>query len=407
MKGLTRPTIMAAVAIAAVCLSGAVSAQPKPIRIGEFNSYTGAVALFTDTYRKGMDLAVEHINASGGVLGRKIDVIHRDDNLSATDALRIANELVNSEKVDLITGTFASPIGMAVGNFATQNKVLFVAMEPLTNQITWEKGSRYVFRVASPVVGAANALAQRAAKLPCSRWAGIGPLSEAITDLHADFRKELTRLGKPFTWTGEVLNPQGKANPGALIDALDRMNADCVVVSLIGPDIVGYIREAKIRGVYDKRTHLGLQTGSPEWLRQLGAEAPTGWVVTGYPYESIDNPAHRKMVSEYQKKYNSEPGLGTIIGYLGMEAIAAGIKKAGALDVESLIKGFRATEFESVIGPMRWRRDHQLELGVWLGRVDLEKGAKTAVLKDVVYVGRESLPSVEEGLKRRPAGAND
>jgi branched-chain amino acid transport system substrate-binding protein len=404
---LARRTIVAALALGSIGLSAPLSAQQKPIRIGEFNSYTGAVALFTDTYRKGMDLALEHINASGGVLGRKIEVIHRDDNLSATDALRIANELVNSEKVDLITGTFASPIGMAVSNFATQNKVLFVAMEPLTNQITWEKGSRYTFRVASPVIGAANALAQRAAKLNCSRWAGIGPLSEAITDLHTDFRNELTRLGKNFTWTGEILNPQGKGNAGATIDALDRMNADCVVVSLIGPDIVGYIREAKIRGVYDKRTHLGLQTGSPEWLRSLGADAPTGWVVTGYPYESIDFPAHRKMVAEYQKKYGTEPGLGTIIGYLGMEAIAAGIKKAGALDVESLIKGFRATEFQSVIGPMRWRPDHQLEFGVWLGRVDLAPGAKTATLKDIVYVGKESLPTVEAGLKRRPAGAND
>jgi branched-chain amino acid transport system substrate-binding protein len=113
------------------------------------------------------------------------------------------------------------------------------------------------------------------------------------------------------------------------------------------------------------------------------------------------------MVAEYKKKYGTEPGLGTIIGYLGMEAIAAGIKKAGALDVESLIKGFRATEFQSVIGPMRWRADHQLEFGVWLGRVDFDKGAKVATLKPFSYVGPESLPTVEAGLKRRPAGAND
>lgn len=407
MERLVRRALIGALALSAVGLSAPLSAQQGPIRIGEINSYTGAVALFGDTYRKGMDLAVEHINASGGVLGRKLEVIHRDDNLSATDALRQANELVNSEKVDLLAGTFASPIGMAVGNFAQQNKVLFVATEPLTNQITWEKGNRYTFRVASPVIGAATALAQRAAKLSCSRWAGIGPLSEAITDFHADFRRQLTQQGKSFTWAGEVLNPQGKANPGALIDALDRMNADCVLVSLIGPDIVGYMREAKIRGAFGKRTHLGLQTGSPEWLRQLGTEAPVGWVVTGYPWQFIDTPAHKKMVADYQKKYNSDPGLGTIVGYLAMEGIAAGIKQAGALDVESLIKGFRTAEFQSVIGPIRWRRDHQLEFGVWLGRIELETGAKTAVLKDVVYVGKESLPSVEEGLKRRPAGAND
>jgi len=406
MKHVLKSSLLGALALACITLAGPVSAQQRPIRIGEINSYTGAVALFGDTYRKGMDLAIEHINASGGVLGRKLEIVRRDDNLSATDALRHASDLVNNEKVDLLAGTFSSPIGMAVGNFATQNKVVFVATEPLTNQITWEKGSRYVFRVASPVVGAANALAQRAAQTSCSRWAGIGPLSEAIMDFHADFKKELTRLGKTYTWTGEVLNPQGKANPGALIDALDRMNADCVLVSLIGPDIVGYIREAKIRGS-GKRTHFGLQTGSPEWLRQLGTEAPVGWDVTGYPYQFIDTPAHKKLVADYQRKYSAEPGLGTIVGYLAIEGIAAGIKKAGAVDAESLIKGLRTAEFQSAIGPMRWRNDHQLEFGVWIGRLDLEKNAKSAVMKQAVYVGKDSLPSVEDGLKRRPAGAND
>jgi branched-chain amino acid transport system substrate-binding protein len=243
--------------------------------------------------------------------------------------------------------------------------------------------------------------------MKCTRWAGVGPISEAVTDLHTDFRRFMTAQNANFVWAGEVLNPMGKANSGATIDALDRMKADCVVSTLIGPDLISYVRESKIRGTFDKVSFIGLQQASPEWLRQLGTEAPVGWIATGYPWQSIDTPQHKKMVADYLAKNKTEPGLGTIVGYIAMEAIAAGIRNAKATDVESLIRGFRTAEFQSVIGPMRWRRDHQLEFGVWLGRIDLEPGAKTAVMKDVVYVGRDSLPSVEEGLKRRPAGAND
>ncbi len=77
----------------------------------------------------------------------------------------MANELVLNQKVDLLAGTYLSPIGLAVASFAQQNKVLFVATEPLTNQITWEKGSRYVFRVQNPISQTAAAFVKKAATM--------------------------------------------------------------------------------------------------------------------------------------------------------------------------------------------------------------------------------------------------
>ena len=85
-----------------------------------------------------MNMAVDEINAGGGVLGRKLEVLYRDDNFSPADAARLANELVLNQKVDLLAGTFLSPIALAVANYANQKKVMFVAAEALTNQLTWE-----------------------------------------------------------------------------------------------------------------------------------------------------------------------------------------------------------------------------------------------------------------------------
>src|ERR1700676_2872992 len=106
-------------------------AQQGPIKIGEINSYSG-MAAFTAPYKNGLLLAEEEVNAAGGVLGRKIEIVTRDDGLKPEDAVRAANELLTSEKVALLAGGFLSNVGLALSDFAAQNKILFLASEPLT-----------------------------------------------------------------------------------------------------------------------------------------------------------------------------------------------------------------------------------------------------------------------------------
>ena len=91
---------------------------------------------------------MEQVNAKGGVLGgRKLEVISRDDGGKPEDAVRIAGELVIAEKVDLLAGGFLSNVGLALADFANQNKRLYVASEPLTDALVWERGNRYTFRL--------------------------------------------------------------------------------------------------------------------------------------------------------------------------------------------------------------------------------------------------------------------
>jgi branched-chain amino acid transport system substrate-binding protein len=395
-----------AVVMTAVSVHGACGQSNLPIKIGEINSYTGPVAAFTQVYRRGLDLAIEQINAQGGVIERKFEVVYRDDNFSPADALRMADELVLREKVDLLAGSYLSPIGLALASYAQQHRVLYVATEPLTNQITWEKGSRYVFRIQSPISYITAALVDQAATLTCKKWVGTGPISEAITDMHHDFQTGMAKRQPGFVWAGESLAPLGKMNPGSTIDYLQRTGADCVLNSQTGPDLISLLREGRARGYLDKVQVISLQTGNPEWLNSLGADAPVGWFVSGYPWQDVPWPTHRKFVSDYQAKYGTDPGYGSFIGYLTAEAIAAGIARAGSVDTEKMIKGFRGVEFDSIAGHSRWRLDHQLDVGGWVGRIDVRDGK--AVMIDSRYItGQDGLPTEEEGLKRRPPGAND
>ena len=118
-----RPLLSLALAgILAAGLAAPAAAQ-QTIKIGELNSYK-AFPAFLDPYKKGMAMAVDEINAKGGVLGKKLEVISRDDGANPGEAVRVAEELVTREGVSMLAGTFLSNIGLAVTNFAGQKKVV-------------------------------------------------------------------------------------------------------------------------------------------------------------------------------------------------------------------------------------------------------------------------------------------
>src|SRR4051812_14997968 len=121
------------------------TSKQDTIRIGELNSYKAQPA-FLEPYRKGWELAIEEINAKGGVNGKKLEVISRDDGGTPGDAVRVANELVTREGASVLVGTFLSHIGLAVTDFAGKEKAFFLAAEPLSDKITWQNGNKYTFR---------------------------------------------------------------------------------------------------------------------------------------------------------------------------------------------------------------------------------------------------------------------
>ena len=169
-----RAFLLGTVALAMTAVfSGPATAQ-NTIKIGELNSYKNFPA-FLEPYKKGWELALEEINKAGGVLGKKVEVISRDDNGTPGDAVRVAEELLSRESVSFLMGTFASHVGLAVSDFAKQRKTLFIAAEPLTDQIVWNKGNHYTFRLRPSTYMQVAMLVPEAAKLNKKRWAIVYP----------------------------------------------------------------------------------------------------------------------------------------------------------------------------------------------------------------------------------------
>ncbi|HQS47881.1 MAG TPA: ABC transporter substrate-binding protein, partial [Xanthobacteraceae bacterium] len=216
---------VAAVAVGAALFASAARAQQGEIKIGEINSYSTLPA-FTEPYRKGWQLAVEEVNAAGGLLGRKLAVISKDDAGKPADAVTAANELVSSDQVAMLAGTFFSHIGLAVADYAKQKKVFFLAAEPLTDAITWDKGNAYTFRLRPSNYMQAAMLAEEAAKLPARRWATIAPNYEYGQSAVAVFKKLLSAKRPDVEWVAEQWPPQGKIDAGPVVQAIAAAKPD-------------------------------------------------------------------------------------------------------------------------------------------------------------------------------------
>ena len=263
-------------------LAGPALAQ-NTIKIGELNSYKSQPA-FLDPYKKGWELAIEEINAKGGVLGKKLEVVSRDDGANPGDAVRVADELITREGVHVLAGTFLSHIGLAVTEFAGKKKVFFLAAEPLTDKITWQNGNRYTFRLRASTYMQVAMLLPDALAAKKKRWALVYPNFEYGQSAAANF-KELMKAKQPdIEFVTEQAPPLGKVEAGAVVQAIDDAKPDAIFNVLFGADLAKFVREGNTRGTFKNRTVVSLLSGEPEYLDPLKDEAPVGWIVTGYPW---------------------------------------------------------------------------------------------------------------------------
>lgn len=400
-KKFLRTGLAALAALGATALTVPAHAQGV-VKIGEVNSYK-AQPLFLEPYKKGMELAVEEINKAGGVNGRKVELVSRDDNGNPGDAVRAAEELVTREKVDVLTGGFLSNIGLALADFAKQKRFFYLASEPLTDKIVWADGNRYTFRLRPSTYMQVAMLVPEAAAMKKKRWALVYPNYEYGQSAAATFKRLLEAAQPGVEFVAEQAPPLGRVDAGSVVQALADAKPDAVFNVLFAADLAKFVREGNTRGLFQGREVVSMLTGEPEYLDPLKAETPSGWVVTGYPWYAIRTPEHEAFLKAYQAKFNDYPRLGSVVGYSAIKSLAAGIARAGGTDTAKLIAAFEGLQVETPFGRISYRpQDHQSTMGAFVGRTRYENGKGFMV--DFRYLdGAKFQPSDAEVKKLRPA----
>ena len=367
----------------------------QTLKIGELNSYK-VFAVFLEPYKKGMELALEEINAGDGVLGRKLELVVRDDGGTPGDAVRVAEELIAREKVNVLMGTFASHVGLAVANLAAQRKILFVASEPLTDKIVWENGNRYTFRLRASTYMQTAMLIPEAVKLKKVRWAIVYPNYEYGQSATASFKKLLSKAQPGVQFVGEQAPPLGKIDAGAVVQALADARPDAIFSSLFAADLQKFVREGNTRGLFKSAVVFNLLAGEPEYLDTLKDETPDGWWVTGYPWSEINTPEHKTFRDAYQKRWKDYPRQGSVVGYTAVYAVAEAFKKAKSVETEKLVEALKGLKMQTPFGPIEWRAlDHQSTMGAYVGQL-ARKGGKGEMVNWRYADGAKYQPSDQE-----------
>ena len=392
---------MAAVVAVFSLATGSAMGQDT-IKIGEINHYK-RMAAFAGPYKNGIELALEEVNSAGGVMGKPLEFIFRDDQGKPGEAIKIAEELMTREGTVMLTGTILSNIGLAISSLAAEKGYVYLAAEPLADSLVWEKGNEYTFRLRASTYMQAAMLAEEAAKTDAKTVATIAPNYAYGKDAVAAFKKALLALKPDAEFVTEQWPALFKIDAGAEVQAIERAKPDAIYNVTFGGDLAKFVREGTTRGLFDGRQVYGLLTGEPEYIDPLADEAPEGWTVTGYPWYDFEDGANKTFVDAYMEKYGERPGIGSLVGYMTVQSIAAGIERAGATDADSLIAGFKGLDVDTPVGPIHFReQDHQATMGAFVGTTALKDGA--GIMVDWAYKdGADYLPSDEEVAKLRPS----
>lgn len=370
----------------------AASAQ-KPIKVGFPMILSGPGALFGEPASKGAQMYVDEINAKGGVLGRKLELLPRDTKGNADEAVRVSRELILKENVDFLVGTLTSAEGPAVSVVAKENKVVFIAPIPKTDQLTApDKLHPYVFRVAANTTMEGRSAAEIVAKWPVTRVATISPDYAYGQDVTKSFVEHLKKIKPSVQIVDQQWPKLGEPDYTPFINAQMAKKPDAVFSSLWGGHFVNFSKQAKPLGYFDAVKYNVMavgEAGSPESTKAMGKDYPVG--IWGNSYDAFywgESAAHREYTEKLSKYLKDEyPSSWAIQGYTGMQFLAEAIKKAGSTDSDKVSKALLGLTIDTPIGKQTIReKDHQANRGQLYGKTVMDPKFPFAIMKPVEYV---------------------
>ncbi len=238
--------------IAAVLVAGTMAFAADPIKVGIVDSYSGPPSTYTNDVRDGFKMAVDDINAKGGVLGRKITFVTRDDKFKVDLGLSAAKELIMREKVDLLVGTINSAVALAVSDLCKKEKIPFLVTYSKSDKITGAKGHRYVFSMNENTVMAGKAAAVGLAKLPYVKYWIAGDDYEYGHAIADEVWKNLKKLKPDVQLLGQSWWKVGEPDFTPYITSMLSAKPDAVIVATGGAGCVPFLKAAKATGFNEK-----------------------------------------------------------------------------------------------------------------------------------------------------------
>ena len=388
--------ILAAALLAAGLVPAAAVAE-NTIKIGFPMPLSGPASVYGVPITKGAEMAVAEINAKGGVLGRKLELLERDSKANADEAVRLARELIIKNNVDFMSGTLTSAEAPAVSTIAKENKIVFVAPTSKTIQLTSPANLHpYIFRLASNTDIDGRTGASIIAKwTDVKKVATIAPDYAYGRDAVAAFVDFIKKARPDIEIVDQQWPKLGQSDFTPFITAQMSKQPQAVFCDVFGGDFVTLAKQAAPLGYFkaiNNRLVDGGEVGTTDAAIALGPDYPYGiWSDAYDPVIWPENePAEHKAYIERLKAFTHEQYASgwAIMGYASIIAIVEGIKKANSANSEKVAKVMVGLSFDTPIGKLTFNNNHETEMGEFWGQMVKDERYPFAIMKNPQYLSQ-------------------
>jgi branched-chain amino acid transport system substrate-binding protein len=377
------------------------SADKKdPIKIGWIVSLSGPGGITGIPQLQAFQMAVKEINATGGILGRRVDYIVRDDKSNAGVAAREARDLIDNEKVDFLEGMCNSAVALSVSAIAKEKKKIVVVENSVGSRITEEDGHRYIFRPIGNTRITSGFLADESAKLPGNNYVMLAGDYAWGRDSVRDFESVLKKV-KPAAVIAERLWPKfGTADYSSFITRAMALNPDVFACFLTGADSVTFIRQALPYKVFEKTKVTAIYLDQ-NYIEALGQEMPEGMMTYSHFFYNTSG----IKAEEFRKRVKNETGLNPggnfIMGYIPVFFLKAAIERAKSTDTEKVVNAFEGISLDTILGKITIRAcDHQGDFGDMIGWTKKTPQYEFSIVENIkIGDGDKYLPPCDEVKK--------
>lgn len=390
---------IACLGLAVLMAAGSPALAAPTIKVGIVDTYSGPASTYTNDVRDAFKLAVDKINASGGVLGHQIVFTTRDDKFKVDLGLSAAKELIMREEVDILMGTINSSLTLAISDLAQKEKIPFFVTFAKSDKITGEKGHRYVFGMNENTAMAGKAAASGLADKPYLKYWIAGDDYEYGHALADGVWGNLKKLKPDVELIGQSWWKVGEPDFTPYITSILAAKPDAVIIATGGRSCVPFLKAAQATG-FNTAVPFYMHTATElSTLLPLGLDAPEGVLGTSnYFYFFPETDYNKRFVEEFMAAYGRYPKVGALYGYVTASFIAKGYEKAGVVDTEKLIDALKDLSIDSPVGELTLRGiDNQVMFPMFMGTTRKVDGYDHLMPTDIVTIaGSDVMPSIEE-----------
>ena len=375
----------------------------KSIKIGVLFIMSGPMGGYGKHGSQAVQLALDEINAKGGILGRKVEAIFEDDKMKPEVGVEVANKFIKKDGVNFIIGPTSSAIAAALADLVLEQKKILILTQAAANSLTDVKFNPYLFSTLSNAMMHSRAGAYFVAPKGYKRWMNIGPDYAYGRESWASFISKLKELQPDVEVVGELWPKLMEKDFTPFVQKIVETKPDAVWSSLWGNDAVNFIRQASPTGLFNNVKFAFTDGAALETLIPLGKDMPNGVFVSArYFFLTPDSILNRNFVKTYLDRFKEYPDYMAQETYAGVYFLKAAIERARTTEPQKVIK---AVEREPLAWetPEGWKimrkEDHSVIEDVVWGETMFSDKYGFAILKDLQFIQAEQICRTPEELK--------